>query len=275
MGKKSRRQRRKAPLQTADIPVPDQETPPAPLLGLDRILTLLAFVGLVGLVVFFTPILGQRSQQAFEQRASALLQALEQPESASALHEQLSQDLQTRYSPDSLNGWLQQLTLDQLSQTELVFQQTRKQRGLLRAHFERQGQPGLLTASFMNAPSLSLENRWQVMNLCRSDREISVLLQKLREAVQQNDAPAAYALSAAGQGLQRPDTGGAEAWLKQLRQLGLQSESAWQWGLPEGREAMLRVSGQQGTLRLEAEIIENPEQCQYLLASIRLKTPDQ
>lgn len=270
MGKKSRRQR--AARQAAPhAEAPASENPaPAPLLGLDRTLTLLAFVGLVGLVVVLTPILGQRSQQGFAQRSEALLSALQSNDSASALRRQLSEELQARYSSISLNDWLQALTLDQLTQTDKVFEQTHKQRGLLRARFERKGQPGLLTAAFINAPSLSLDNRWQVINLCRSDREIAALLQQLRQAVQQGDAAAAYALSAAGQGLQAPQSGGAEAWLKHLRGLGLQSESAWQWALPEAESPMIRVTGQQGALRLQAEILENPEQCQYLVASLKL-----
>lgn len=273
MGKKSRQQRRSQAAQATEAPQTAESMAPAPLLGLDRVLTLLGFMALVGLVVFLTPILGQRSQQTFEQQGEILLQALQKPDSASALQAELSEELQSRYSADSLERWLQQLELDQLSQAERVFQQTQKQRGLLRARFERQGQPGLLTAAFMKAPSLSLKNRWQVLNLCRSDQKITALLQSLRQTVQQGDATAAYALSAAGQGLQAPDAGGAEAWLQQLRQLGLQSESAWQWDMPEASEAMIRVSGRQGALRLRAEIIENPEQCQYLLAGIRLETP--
>lgn len=251
----------------ADHPSDRTDLAPAPLIGMDRILTLVAFVILVGLVVFLTPVLGRRSQHGFEQQVNTLNDILVLAD-ASHQQTQLSEFFPSSRPPEELYQWFKELGLDQVKASSVVFTQAQKQRGVARYLLGQPEQPiGLLSAAFMSAPTLSLGNRWQMMNLCRSDKGIQQLMTALHTAVQAQDAQAAYALSAAGQGMGPGRQ--ADDWLKQLQTFGLHTEMNWTWALPELNQAMLRVHAQQGTQQLQAEILENPEQCQYLVANLQ------
>lgn len=233
---------------------------------LDRRLTLFAFVVLLLVLVLLTPILTRKQSHELQSLSERVFSQLE-AQDMQALRLLFTSGFQKKYSPSGLSSWLEKKGLSKVQRVEKVWEQIGKTQAIVRGRFEMAGKPGILTASFLSVPSLSLDNRWQLAQLCRADLPIQSLVSKFLVLLQAQDYSGAYALTADGVIRQSIYTPGAFA--KHIKALALPRAEPWEWQPLQSLGERLILPGTLSGKQYHFELLEKPDTCDYLILELK------
>ncbi|MGV3525960.1 MAG: hypothetical protein ACO1RX_17185 [Candidatus Sericytochromatia bacterium] len=269
MGRKQRlRAERKAQVLTKH----QIENPPAPerLKHLDRWLTGLGFLALLGLAVFVAPGLARKQDHDFQTTVSQSMAALEQPE-LQQIHAGLAPLLQGNYTPAQLGTLLQERQLRHLRELNAVEEQKTGTQGVVHMRFQQEGQTGWLSALYLNLPELTLQNRWRLASLCRSDRAIQQQAELFVTALQQQRWESALALTTASLHTPPADAPDAARLQSLRRELPTQAVENWESLRIQDHQLVIAARWPSARLRLRAQL--DPLSCQARIAGTELLAP--
>lgn len=229
--------------------------------GADRFLTLLGFIVLVGFSIWLVPTLSQRRGQAFETAVAETQKLLRQSE-AGPLYASLDAGVKSSRSETEVRRWLESLGVLGLSDSKVLARQDVTGMGTAVLSFKaRDGEAGVMTLKLLQTRSLDLRSPWHLVDICRPDREARKLMQQFQTHLQAGATDKAQALlSATGE---TDQTGPLLARAKTL----LAKSTSWQ-SLDAARYPWV-LSGNGPGGAVYAEILEQPDRCEYRVADIR------
>lgn len=229
--------------------------------GADRFLTLLGFIVLVGFSIWLVPTLSQRRGQAFETAVAETQKLLGQTD-AGPLYKSLDAGVKSSRSETEVRRWLESLGVLGLSDSKVLARQDVTGMGSAVLSFKaRDGAAGVMTLKLLQTRSLDLRSPWHLVDICRPDREARKLLQQFQTHLQSGAPVKAQALiDSAG------DSDQMGVLLARAKTLLAKSPS-WQ-NLDASRYPWV-LSGKGPGGAVYAEILEQPDRCEYRIADIR------
>lgn len=271
MGRKQRlraERKAKAPLKSQNALSP----PPAPdrLKHLDRWLTGLGFIALLGLAAFVAPGLARKQDHDFQSTVKQSITALQEPD-LQRVHAELTPILQGNYTPAQLGTLLQERQLLDLRGLEAVEEQKTGTQGVVHMRFQQRGQTGWLSALYLNLPELTLQNRWRLASLCRSDLAVQEQAQQFVTALQQQRWESALGLTTASLSTPPPDAPDAARLQSLRRELPTGPVASWESLRIQDHQLLLAARWPSARLRLRLQV--DPLSCQVRIAGTELLAP--
>lgn len=245
----------------------EEHAAPQAMHGMDRRLTLFAFLLLVGVALFVPPLLGQKLTQEYTRFSEQTLKQIESGD-VSALRAGLIPEFQKEMSESALQNWLENKSLYQTGRLTPLWEQRQGRRAVVRARFSG----GMLTALFAAPPDLSFSNTWQLANLCHTEREQQRTLERFLDYLHARNYALAYTLTAESV---IEDRNELQRWSQEVNSHTWPPADAWTWeALELDEQGGLRLKGraqtEAGVLHVNSLWIERPESCDYLLQELTL-----
>lgn len=267
MGRKRRLKRERRENLTAEYSVAMSEPKQKGLNPrFDRMLTLFAFAALLIGLVLLTPLLANKQTGELKTLSAQVFSQLEAQQN-DLLYGTFSSAFKEKYTPEGLIAWLGDKGLTDIKHVEKVWTQEGKSQAIVRARFEQAGQVGLLSAFFVSPPKLSLQNRWELAQICRADQQVKDLLTQFLSQLENKQYQSAYDMTADGvikQSLYTP-----KAFAGHIQSLNIPFNHEWLWQPLASEDQLLVLHGTIQGKRYRIELLEKPDSCEYLILDFK------